>query len=77
MAESKKPIDIVAETIKPIKDLLKKRLTRKVDALKAYDTPINEADAEIKRIREIEAVKLRHEIEVLNDLIATVDAMYP
>ncbi len=68
---------IMEETVKPILNLLNKRMKNKLEALKAYDGPINDSDSEIKRIREIEAVKLRHEIDVLNDLSDIVLAMYP
>ncbi len=70
-------LKIMEETVKPILNLLNKRMKNKLEALKAYDGPINDSDSEIKRIREIEAVKLRHEIDVLNDLSDIVLAMYP
>lgn len=66
----------MAEVVKPIINLIDKRMKNKIDALKAYDSPITD-DAEIKRIREIEAVKLRHEIDVLKDLSDIVQAMFP
>jgi hypothetical protein len=68
-------LKIMAATVKPIISLLQKRQGNKIDALKAYDSI--DGDAEIKKIREIEAVKLRHEVEVLKDLIDIVTAMYP
>lgn len=70
-------IKFMAETVRPIVALLDKRMKNKMDALKAYEGPINESDSEIKRIREIEAVKLRHEVDVLKDLSDIVQAMYP
>jgi hypothetical protein len=68
---------IMTDTVKPIVNLLEKRMGNKMEALKAYDGPIKEANDEISRIREIEAVKLRHEIDVLKDLNDIVKAMYP
>jgi len=70
-------LKLMAETVKPIIQLLDKRMNNKMEALKAYDGPINHADAEIKRMREIEAMKLRHEVDVLRDLKDIVQAMYP
>ncbi|MBK7885144.1 MAG: hypothetical protein IPJ81_16170 [Chitinophagaceae bacterium] len=68
-------LKIMAATVKPIINLLQKRQGNKIDALKAYD--VIDGDPEIKKIREIEAVKLRHEVEILKDLIDIVTAMYP
>jgi hypothetical protein len=68
---------IMASTVKPIVNLLEKRMGNKMEALKAYEGPIKDANDEISRIREIEAVKLRHEIDVLKDLGDIVKAMYP
>lgn len=70
-------LKIMSDTVKPILNLLDKRMKNKMDALKAFDGPINSSDTEIKRIREIEAVKLRHEVDILKDLSDIVSAMYP
>lgn len=70
-------LKLMAEVVKPIIQLLDKRMNNKMEALKAYDGPINVSDAEIKRMREIEAIKLRHEVDVLRDLKDIVQAMYP
>ncbi len=68
---------LMSEAVKPILSYLTKRMGNKVDALKAYDGPINKSDPEIRQIREIEAVKLRNEIQILKDLIDVFSAMYP
>lgn len=47
------------------------------DALKAYDSPITDSDAEVKKIREIEAVKLRDRINELARHISVIKRMYP
>lgn len=70
-------LQIMKNTVKPITQLLDKRMKNKMDALKAYEKPIDDADLEIQRMREIEAIKLRHEIEVLKDLSDIVNAMFP
>lgn len=71
-------LKLMSATVKPILNLLDKRLKNKLEALKAYDPdPVGNTDSEIKRIREIEAVKLRHEVDVLKDLSDIVSAMYP
>jgi signal-transduction protein with cAMP-binding, CBS, and nucleotidyltransferase domain len=70
-------IKFMAEVVKPIVNLLDKRMKNKLEALKAYDGPINDSDSEIKKMREIEAIKLRHEVDVLKDLSDIVQAMYP
>ena len=75
--ETAEKLKIMADTVKPIITLIDKRMKNKMEALKAYDNTIGDNDTEIKRIREIEAVKLRHEIDVLKDLSDIVQAMYP
>ena len=77
--DSNEKIKLMADVVKPILALLDKRMKNKLEALKAYDetNPMNTADSEIKKMREIEAMKLRHEIDVLKDLSDIVQAMYP
>ena len=70
-------LQIMRNTVKPITQLLSKRMNNKLDALKAYELPISDQDIEIQKMREIEAIKLRHEVEVLKDLLDIVNAMYP
>jgi hypothetical protein len=74
---TKEKIEFMAAVVKPIVSLLDKRMSNKMEALKAYEGPIKDANDEISRIREIEAVKLRHEVDVLKDLVDIVKAMYP
>lgn len=70
-------IQVMNKTVKPIIDLLNTRMGNKIDALKAYDMPLSDADLEIQKMRELEAIKLRHEVQVLKDLSDIVKAMYP
>lgn len=67
----------MAEVVKPITKMLDKRMRNKMDALEAFNLPILDGDPEIKRIREMEAMKLRHEVAVLRDVIDVIEAMYP
>lgn len=75
--DTSEKLQIMNKTVKPIIQLLDKRMKNKMDALKAYENPITDADLEIQKMREIEAIKLRHEVEVLKDLNDIVAAMYP
>lgn len=60
-------------------DYLTDQLTINTDALKAYDTaaPIQDGDAEVKRMREYEAIRLRHSIQELTRHIAVIRRMIP
>lgn len=68
---------LMSQVVKPIIALLDNRMNNKLEALKAYDGPINQGSDEVKRMREIEAIKLRHEVDVLRDIKTIVQAMYP
>ena len=48
------------------------------DALKAYEPqPIQDGDSEIRKLREIEAIKLRHHSNELKKHIAVIKRMFP
>lgn len=47
------------------------------DALRAYDEPIKDTDAEIRLMREREAIKLRDRIYELKRHIEVIKRMYP
>lgn len=74
--DSTEKIKIMKATVEPILKMLEKRKSNKIQALQAYDVDIL-SDSEIKKMREIEAIKLRHEVDVLNDLTDIVNAMFP
>jgi hypothetical protein len=69
---------IMAEVKQNIIDYLQEEVKINSDALKAYEereNPIQNSDVEIKKIREIEAVKLRHSIHELTRHIAVIKRM--
>ncbi len=70
---------LMAEIKQNIIDYLTEELKINGDALKVYDNdnPIQESNQEIKKIREIEAVKLRDRIHELNRHIAVIKRMVP
>lgn len=71
-------LKIMAEIKQNIIDYLQEELTINSTALKAYDNsanPIQDSDAEIKKIREIEAIKLRDRIHELSRHIAVIKRM--
>lgn len=43
----------------------------------SYDSPMQDADQEIKKMREVEAMKLRNNIHELNRHIAVIRRMVP
>lgn len=47
------------------------------DALRAYEEPIKDTDAEIRLMREREAIKLRDRIYELKRHIEVIKRMYP
>lgn len=70
----------MAELKRNVIDYLQDELKINNDALKAYDdlnNPLQNADPEIKRLREFEAIKLRDRVTELSRHIAVVKRMYP
>jgi len=71
-------LKIMAEIKQNIIDYLQEEVSINSNALKSYeekDNPIQNSDTEIKRIREIEAVKLRDRIHELARHIAVIKRM--
>jgi len=69
---------LMAEIKQNIIDYLQEEITINSTALKSYeekDNPIQNSDPEIKKIREIEAVKLRDRIHELSRHIAVIKRM--
>jgi len=69
---------LMAEIKQNILDYLTEEIQINSTALKSYeerDNPIQNSDTEIKRIREIEAVKLRDRIHELSRHIAVIKRM--
>lgn len=69
---------LMAEIKSNIVDYLTEELTINANALKTYDerdNPIQNADLEIKKMREVEAIKLRDRIHELTRHIAVIKRM--
>ncbi len=62
-----------------IVDYLQEELSINSNALKAYDNqnPLLDQDQEIKKMREVEAIKLRYATHELNRYIAVIKRMVP
>lgn len=77
--ESSEKFQLMTEVKNIVVDYLQEELTINVAALKSYDNdaPIQSSDPEIKRIREIEAIKLRDRIHELTRHIAVIKRMIP
>lgn len=73
-------LELMAEIKQQILDFLEEEKNINENALKAYDTsanPIQDSDPEIKKMREIEAIKLRHSSHELSRYIAVIKRMIP
>jgi hypothetical protein len=71
-------LKLMAEVKQNIIAYLTEEVTINMNALKTYeerDNPIQNSDPEVKRMREIEAIKLRDRIYELNRHIAVINRM--
>lgn len=71
-------LKLMKEVKSSILDYLQEELKINADALKSYeekDNPIQNSDTEIKRMREIEAIKLRDRIHEITRHIAVIKRM--
>jgi hypothetical protein len=71
-------LKLMAEVKQNILDYLTDEMAINTAALKSYDAnenPIQDSDSEIRKMREIEAIKLRHSIHELNRHIAVIKRM--
>lgn len=77
--ETQEKLLLMAEIRSTVIDYLTEELTINSNALKAYDNdaPIQTNDPEIKKMREIEAIKLRHASHELTRYIAVIKRMIP
>lgn len=78
MMTTDEKLRLMAEVKANIIDYLQEELSINANALKTYDdrdNPIQNSDAEVKKIREIEAVKLRDRIHELSRHIAVIKRM--
>lgn len=75
---SKEKIALMKEVNKIIVSYLEEQKTICEDALKAYEPlPIQDSDAEVRRMRETEAIKLRDRASELKRHIAVIKRMVP
>lgn len=74
---TKEKLELMKEVKRPIVDYLKDQLKININALKAYETdsPIQDSDTEIRKMRELEAIKLRHSIYELERHISVIEKM--
>lgn len=71
-------IRFMAEVKQNVIDYLQEELSINSNALKSYDdrdNPLQNSDSEIKKMREIEAIKLRDRIHELTRHIAVIKRM--
>lgn len=65
-------------TVKPVIDMLSKRLNNRIEALKAFEPNAMESlPDEVKVMREQQASQLRAVVQELKDLIEIMKCMYP
>ena len=76
---STEKLALMAEIKSNIVEYLQEEVTINQTALKAYDNenPIQTGDPEIRKMREMEAIKLRDRIHELNRHIAVIKRMVP
>lgn len=71
-------LKIMNATIKPVMNLLQNRLNNRIDALNAFaTTTLDNIPAEIQKMREDEASKIRAVMQEQRDLIDILKVMYP
>jgi hypothetical protein len=76
--DEKKQIEIMAATIKPVKDLLNKRMLNKVELLNTLSAnTLDTIPESIKLKREEEAARVRAVIHEQKDLIEIINALFP
>jgi hypothetical protein len=76
--DEKKQIEIMAATIKPVKDLLNKRMLNKVELLNTLSAnTLDTIPESIKLKREEEAARVRAVIQEQKDLIEIINALFP
>lgn len=76
--DDKIKLQIMSATIKPIKDLLQKRLANKVELLNTLQgSSLDNVPEQIQKMREEEAARVRAVMQEQKDLIEIVNALYP
>lgn len=78
MKNDQEKLKVMAETVKPITDLLQQRLDSRLDALLALSSqPLDNIPESIKLKREEESAKIRAVVQEQKDLLVIIKALYP
>jgi predicted amidohydrolase len=68
----------MADTAKHLNDMIQKRLNNRVEALNTLESsPMDNLPDEVKKMREIEAGKIRAVMQEQKDLIEIVKILFP
>jgi len=71
-------LKIMADTAKHLNDMIQKRLNNRVEALNTLESsPMDNLPDEVKKMREIEAGKIRAVMQEQKDLIEIVKILFP
>lgn len=66
------------EAVKPISKMLQNRMNNRIEALRAFEpSALDNLPDEVKKMREVEASRLRAVIQEQKDLIDILNSMYP
>ena len=76
---SKEKTQIMANTAKQLVDMIQKRLNNRIEALQSLSEPSIQTDTpdEVKKMREIEAGKIRAVMEEQKNLIEIIKVLFP
>lgn len=76
--DDKIKLEIMSATIKPVKELLQKRLANKVELLNTLQgSTLDNIPEQIQKMREEEAARVRAVMQEQKDLIEIINALYP
>jgi uncharacterized protein YlaN (UPF0358 family) len=78
MNDKEQALKIMNDTAKSIKKMIDSKLSNKTVALTGLDfNALDNINDDVKKMRELQAVRLRAVIEELSDLKEIINAMYP
>lgn len=76
--DDKIKLQIMSATIKPLKDVLQKRLANKVELLNTLQgSSLDNIPEQIQKMREEEASRVRAVMQEQKDLIEIINALFP
>jgi polyhydroxyalkanoate synthesis regulator phasin len=76
--EHNEKLKLMNAAVKPVVEMLTKRLNNRIDAMKAFEpNAMENLPDEVKLMREQQASQLRAVIQELKDLVEILTAMYP